>query len=244
MRLKEFGGLALAAGLGLALAAGTALAQTTPTDTAGRITVSGEGRATAAPDMATVQLGVVASDPEASAAVRAMSAQMAEVLARLEAAGVAPRDMQTSGLSVYPRWDTRGPAEGEAPRIEAFEASTELTVRLRDLEGLGELLDAVAQDGANLFRGVSFGLQEPGAHEDAARKDAVAEALRKAALYAEAAGVALGPILTIEEAGGMVQPRMMRAEADSFAAAAVPVAAGEVVLTAGVTMTFSLSPLE
>ncbi|SNS46556.1 SIMPL domain-containing protein [Tropicimonas sediminicola] len=241
MRLRGFGGQALAIGMGLALAAGSALAQASEPGPVPQITVSGEGRATAAPDMATLQLGVTASDPEAAAAVRAMSARMAEVMDRLAAAGIAPRDMQTSGLSVHPRWDNRGPSEGGAPRVEAFEASTEVTVRLRDLDGLGQLLDAVAQDGANLFHGLSFGLQEPGALQDQARNDAVADALRKAALYAEAAGVELGPILRIEESGGAVEPRMMRAEASGFADAAVPVVSGEVALNAGVTITFALS---
>lgn len=242
MRWTQLAGVALAMGIGLGMSAGAARAQGAAEWTDGRITVSGEGRATAAPDMATLQLGVVAVDAEASVAVREMSARMAEVLARLSAAGIEARDMQTSGLSVNPRWRNRGSYEEDEPRIESFEASTELTVRVRDLDGLGALLDAVAQDGANLFRGLSFGLQAPEPLQDAARRDAVADALRKAALYAEAAGVSLGPILTIAESGGNVQPRMMRAEADGFSGAAVPVAAGEVALNAGVSITFGLVP--
>ena len=172
-----------------------------------------------------------------------MSAEMARVMARLEASGIAARDIQTSALSVRPQWRRSRSADAEAPEISGFEASTQVTVRLRDLAALGPLLDAVAQDGANMIQGISFGLQDPVPHEDSARKAAVAEARRKAALYAEAAGVALGPITSIEEHGGAVAPRMMRAEADAFAGGAVPVAAGEISLSARVTLSYALSPL-
>ncbi len=237
MTLFPAAGLALVLGLSpLAAIAQQVSAEQQPA----RLTVTGEGRATAAPDMATISLGVMAADVEAALAVREMSDRMAAVLNRLTEAGIEPRDVQTSGLSVTPRWQDQPRNGGKQPVIEAFVASTQVTVRVRDLDSLGGLLDAVVQDGANTFRGLTFGLQEPQPKQDEARQAAVKEAARKAALYAEAAGVALGPILSIDENGGG-QPRMMRAEMASFAADdGMPVAAGEVGLSASVTITYSL----
>ena len=209
----------------------------------GRITVTGEGKVSAAPDMAVLTLGVTAENAQADLAMQEMREGMAAVLARLEAAGIAERDVQTSGLSLDPRWSDRRESS-EPPRIESFVASSQVTIRLRALETLGGLLDGLVEDGANDLRGLHFALQEPQPLEDDARRAAVADAMRKAALYAEAAGVALGPILSISEQGG-VQPRMMRAEMAAFAAdAGMPVAAGELEVAAVVTITYALGEVE
>ena len=228
------------AAVAMSLPAGLAAAADAP----GRLSVTGEGKVAVAPDMAIVTLGAVAEHAEAAEAMAQMSARMSAVLARLEAAGIAPRDIQTSGLSLDPRW-----AEKHNPRsmggeggIVGFVASSTATLRVRDLDALGGLLDAVVRDGANDFRGLRFGLQAPEPVRDAARQAAVAEAIRKAELYAAAAGVTLGPILSIDEHGG-AQPRMMRAEMASFAAdAGMPVAAGELEIAASVSITWALAP--
>ncbi|WP_068114609.1 SIMPL domain-containing protein [Tropicimonas marinistellae] len=231
--------LAVAIGIG----AGAALAQeNTAKEAHPTLTVSGEGRVNVAPDMAVLRLGVVASDKDASGAVREMSARMGAVLERLQSAGIAERDIQTSSLTVRPKPQRDATRNENGVDLGTFEASTEVTVRLRDLERLGSLLDAVAQDGANLFRGLSFGIQEPETVNDFARRKAVEDAMRRAAVYVDAAGVSLGPILSIEELGGPVSPRMMRAEADGFSGGSVPVAAGELSVTSAVTITYALSP--
>ncbi|MEO1733453.1 MAG: SIMPL domain-containing protein, partial [Pseudomonadota bacterium] len=125
-------------------------------------------------------------------------------------------------------------------RITGFQASNTLIVRIRDLGGLGAMMDAVLQDGANDFRGLSFGMADPGPHVDAARSDAVADAMRKAQLMAAAAGLRLGPVLSISE-GGSGQPRPMMMEmAAARASDAMPVAPGEVSLSATVSMVFAL----
>ena len=119
-----------------------------------------------------------------------------------------------------------------------------LMVRVRDLSILGEVLDAVARDGANSFEGLTFGLADPAAAGDAARRAAVADARRKAALYAEAAGVALGPLLSFAESGGAPVPQMMARAEMAMASDAVPVAPGELTLTQRVTLTYALSEPE
>lgn len=233
MKLLAVGLLALAPVLGAA----SAMADTAAPP---RLTVTGEGKVSAQPDMATISLGVVAENAEASEAVREMSDKMAAVMARLKEAGIDSRDVQTSGLAVNPRWRDHTSNPGEGPEITGFIASSQLSVRVRDLDALGGILDAVVADGANDFGGLSFGLQEPEPVQDAARRAAVEDAARKAALYAEAAGVALGTILSIDEGGG-ARPVAMRAEMAAFAAdGGMPIAAGELDITSMVTITYSL----
>ncbi len=232
-------------GIGLALAlagtAGMAAAQQAD-DAPGRLVVIGEGRVSAPPDMAVITLGAVSESPRAEEAMQQMSARMEAILARLDAAGLAARDVQTSGLSLQPRWSDYDPKRDEERSITRFVASSQVTARVRDLAGLGELLDGLVSDGANEFRGLEFDLQEPGTQVDAARRAAVADALHKAELYAEAANLTLGPILSITEAGAAPAP-MMRAEMAAFAAGnGMPVAAGEVARQASVTVTWALGP--
>lgn len=235
--MNHFHALATALTLALALPATASVAQeagTPPT-----LVVSAEGRVAAAPDMATVTLGVVAESPEAAPALQQMSQSMQDVLDSLSAAGIAETDVQTTNLSLAPRWSDR--RQNDAPaRIEGFVASTDVSVRVRDLDGLGGLLDTVSRDGANRFHGVEFGLQSPQEAQDAATRAAVAEALRKAELLVDAAGLELGPILSIRETGGGIEPRMMRGQMD-MAMASVAVASGEVDIRAGVTITWALA---
>ncbi len=201
------------------------------------ITVTGEGQAEAAPDMALITLGVVSAGATAREATRANSRAMADILAEIAGAGVAERDVQTAGFNVYPRWENR---PNEAARIAGFIAENRVTVRARDLDNLGALLDAVTSEGANRFEGLSFALQNPEAAEDAAHADAVADARRKAALYAEAAGLTLGPIQTITEGGGAAPVPIARAEMALSREAGVPVAPGELSMRARVTIVYAI----
>ena len=205
----------------------------------GVIVVTGEGRGDSVPDMATLRLGVVSEGRIAGDAIDANSAAMADVMERLTALGIEERDLQTSSFSVSPRYPRD--SSGLRNTINGYVVRNILTVRIRDLGGLGEVLDAVAEDGANSFDGLSFGLQDPGPVLDAARRDAVAEARRKAMLYAEAAGVTLGPLLSLTEAGAAPPPvPMMRAEM-AMASDFVPVAGGEVSVSASVTLTYAIA---
>lgn len=202
------------------------------------ITVTGEGSAERAPDLATVQIGVTTVGETAAEALAANSAAMAAVTDRLKAAGVADRDLQTTGLSVNPNWtgyDSSSSAEG--PRISGYTASNILTVRVRALDTLGAVLDASVSDGANTLNGLTFGLADPKPAMDDARKAAVADALAKAELLATAAGVTLGPIVSITEGGAQLDPQPMFREA---ASAAPPVAGGEVGYGATVTVVWQL----
>jgi uncharacterized protein len=227
----------------LALAIAAFLALTTPSlaaDLPRTISVSGEGSVITTPDMATINVGVETRGESAADALRANSAAMADVVAALQAAGFEARDIQTQAINLNPFWDQTRVNEQGAPLIAGYVASNMVSIRARDLTKLGEVLDQVGQAGANSFNGIQFGLVDPRPSTDEARKAAVADARAKAELYATAAGVALGPVISIAENGGFAMPLngpMMRLEA---AAESVPVAAGEMAVTAQVSVVYSL----
>jgi uncharacterized protein len=216
----------------LCLAAWPALA-------AGTITVSGRGEVSAAPDKASVMLGVTTEAEEAAVAMRENSEAMAAVMARLTELGIAARDMQTSSLSLSPRWEAPRPTES-APRVTGFVASNMLTVEVRDLGALGGVLDAALGDGANTLGGLQFGIADDAELRHEARRAAVADAAARAGVLAGAAGVTLGPIEEIVEGGGFGGP-MPRARMEMAMADSVPVAPGELTIEVTVTMTWAIA---
>ncbi|MDA7425868.1 SIMPL domain-containing protein [Thalassococcus lentus] len=235
MLLKRFFS-AMVLGLSLTVTALPLQAQETGADVP-TLRVNGQGVVTAAPDMASLTLGVTERAKTAPEAMDAVSQSVSAILTRLKAAGISGADVQTSDLSLGPIWDNR--SSGNRPEVSGFEASNRLTIRVRDLDRLGDVLGAALEDGANRMSGLRFGLTERRPLEDEARRAAVADALAKAQLYAEAAGVTLGPILSISE-GFVSRPEpgiMMAARAES-----VPVAAGETGISAQVQMVFALQP--
>lgn len=206
------------------------------------ISVTGEGRAEAVPDMASIRIGIMVEAPTAAEALAQASEAVRATLALLDDAGIAARDRQTTGLSLNPNRDYGRTGNGPA-RITGYTAQNGVTVRVRDLSMLGALLDlVVSEGGANRLDGLSFSLADPAPLRDAARRDAVADARRRAELYAEAAGVRLGPVLAISDgaAGGPVVP-LMRADMVAMSEAAVPIAEGEIELTARVQMVFAIA---
>ena len=203
------------------------------------ITVTGEGVVTAEPDMATVSLGVITNGTTAAEAMAANSVQLGAVLEQLRSSGIEDRDIQTSGLSLNPNWQQ---PQGElTSRIVGYQAMNQLTVQVRALDRLGAVLDRTIQDGANTFNGLSFGLADPAPAMNEARKRAVADAVARAKLLTGAAGLTLGPVVSISEGSGIGGPvPMFRMAAD--AASPVPVAPGQISTTAYVTMVFQLNP--
>ncbi len=228
--MRALEAVVFAAALALA-AAGPVVAGDTPTAT---INVTGEGIVDVAPDIATMTIGVTTQGTTAAEALAANSAGLAAVMARLTQAGIAAGDMQTSNLSLNPNWTGY---DSSTPTISGFVASNMLTVRVRALDTLGTVLDAAVTDGANTLNGVVFGLADPDPAMNEARKAAVADARARAELLAAAAGVPLGKIVSITEAGGMgMAMPMFRADAG-----AVPVAGGELAITAAVTVIYQIA---
>ncbi len=204
-----------------------------------QITVTGHGAVEAVPDMATITMGVVSQGKTGAQAMAGNSKDLAAMMEKLKSAGIAPRDMQTSNLSLSPRWDNRSYSNGRDPEIVGFVAQNTVTVRIRDLERLGEILDAVVQNGANSFRGLDFGLQHPRPAQDQARMRAVEDAIAKAKLLTTAAGVELGDIVSISESASG-RPNPIRMNDMAMSRSAVPVEAGEVSIGASVTIVFNI----
>src|SRR5512137_489184 len=146
--------LAAALGATAATAVGTASAQDAPSAALapGLITVTGEGEVTAAPDMADVNIGVVTDGATAAAALQANSTALATVIDGLKKDGIESRDLQTSGLSLEPRYEPM--RNNQPPKLAGYRASNTVTVRVRDLSKLGALLDKSVGSGANELRGL------------------------------------------------------------------------------------------
>ncbi|SDO42852.1 hypothetical protein SAMN05216196_105274 [Lutimaribacter pacificus] len=218
----------------LTLAPATAWAE----DAARVLTVTGTGEVARAPDMAVIRVGVVEQDKSAEVALSRASEAMTRMQAQLAGQGIEPRDIQTTQLSLNPVYENSSGTRTR--RVVGFEAMNSVLVRVRDLPSTGAVLGALVGDGANRIDGISFTLQDGEEAMDEARRRAVADARRKAELLAEAAGVGLGEVRDIREAGGgMPRPVMMERMAADVAA--VPIAEGEVSLSATVSMVYELN---
>ena len=206
-----------------------------------RISVSGTGITLAAPDMATITLGVTNHDEQASIAMQATSDAVAQIFKRLNEMGLESRDVQTRDLSLTPVWSGRGSASNVPPEITGFTVTNRVIVRVRDLENLGQIMDAVIKDGVNNFGGLSFGVQESKPLEAEARAKAVADATAKAKQLAQAAEITLGPVVSINDHGGGVRPMALMSELAMADAGGVPVAGGEISVSVNIAMEFEIS---
>lgn len=229
----------LAAALMLSMSAGSlAAAEGAPPR---QITVTGESTLNVAPELATITLGVTEEAEEAALAMQAVSDAMNAVIAELKAAGIAAADLQTRQISMHPVWSQdRSYDSGGTRKITGFQASNTLMLRVRDLDRLGPVMDAVLAAGANNFQGLSFGVEDPEAVADRIRGEAVKDAVRKAAQLAEAAGMELGPVRSISEHGGGGGPRPMMAM-EMARNDAMPVEAGELSFSHNVSVVFDMS---
>lgn len=203
-----------------------------------RLAVWGEGQARIAPDLATVHLGVTTQADSATEAMRQNASQQNAVIEALRGAGLADADIQTSGLNLSPLMDYR---DGQAPRVTGYQASNVVAIRVTELAGLGGVLDAIVEAGANEIRGIEFSRENGLDAVDEARRDAVADARRKAEILAEAAGLTLGPVLSLrDQPRGHDGPRpMMRMEA-AMDNVATPVQPGELTMQAAVEIEYAL----
>ncbi|OCW57232.1 SIMPL domain-containing protein [Hoeflea olei] len=229
-RRAAFAG-ALAAGLFASLPA--SLADEAKTPAPGVVSVTGEGVAAVAPDMAVLSLTVLREAKTAREALDANNKAMADVLGAMKEEGIAERDLQTGAFSIQPRWVYPEPKNGTQaePKIVGYTATNSLTVRVRDLSRLGAILDTSVTLGVNQGGDVMFTNDDKDTVRDAARLDAIAKAKAKAEAMVGALGVKLGRITQIAENSYSAPPMpMARAEMvqmSAKAADAVPVASGE-----------------
>lgn len=191
------------------------------------ITVQGHGEVTARPDQATVRLGVQTEAESADEALSQNNVRMQEVISATIEAGVAEDDIQTQGLRLNPVY-TRGDDDGGERTLTGFEAQNSVSITVRNLESLGELLDTTVEAGANTIEGIRFQVEDAQALRAEAREEAMNDAIDKAEQLTELAGAELGEVLTISETGVTPPPRpvALEAEAAAGAAQAVPVSPG------------------
>lgn len=201
------------------------------------ITVTAAGQVSAEPDMARITSGVLTDGATAREALTRNSEAMRKLIEGLKANGIEAKDIQTSGLRIDPRYTN--PREGEAPVISGYQVSNEVMVTARDLDKLGDVLDALVTLGANQMNGLSFEVSKAETLKDEARKEAIANALRRAKLYAAAAGAEVGEVVSISEDTVVDGPRPIPM-ARAMKAEAVPIERGTETLEARVTVTWAL----
>lgn len=217
-----------------------ALAVPAVAETPAQMTVTGEAQVTGIPDLATLSLGAEGRGQTAVEAMNATSQALEGIMARLGEAGIGDKDIQTRGLSVSEerRWDN----EKNQEIFLGYFASNIIEVRVRDMTLLSDVLGQVLTEGANRLNGLSFRMQDDAPLRAEARRMAVTDAMEKARLFAEAAGVRVGRVVSITDAATprVEGPLMKMVEPAMEAAAPVPVAIGEVTTRAEVTMVFEI----
>lgn len=197
------------------------------------VSVTGNGQVAATPDVAVVSMGVQTEATTANEALSQNNARTSDLLAAIEEAGIPATDIQTEQIRLQPRYqgpDTPissqpepAPAGGEAPELVGYTAINLIEVRVRDLDGLGELLDAAVQAGGNRIEGIRFEISDAGDLLDQARMAAWEDARHKAEHLAELSNTTLGDVLRINESSRAPQaPRSVQFEV----AAAAPIQPG------------------
>ncbi|PNS09524.1 SIMPL domain-containing protein [Solilutibacter silvestris] len=205
------------------------------------LSVSAEASSKRVPDVATMSTGVVTRGTDANVAMRENADRMAKVMAAIKSAGVAERDIQTSGVNLNPNYVY---AQNQPPKINGYEARNTVSVKVRDISKLGKVMDSLVAAGANDLNGPSFEVDKPDEAYDEARRSALEKARARAEMYAKALGLRVRRIVSIDE-GGSSFPRpmpMMRTMAMSAAApkADTEVSPGETSLSAHLNVVFEL----
>jgi len=204
------------------------------------LNLAAQGEVRVQPDMATITIGVQTDGKTAAEAMEKNAAQMNGVIAALRRAGIGEREIQTSGLNLNPQYVYQ---ESQPPRLNGYQASNQVSVRVLELGRLGPAIDSVVASGANQINGISFGLRDPSVAENQARRDAVRALEAKTALYAGATGHRVGRLVTLSEGGGYSPPPpmpMAMARVADFAEKGTPTSGGELAVRIDVTALYEL----
>jgi len=205
-----------------------------------QLTITADAQASQMPDIAWLSTGVVTQAADANTALRANAREMDQVMDVLKSAGIAERDIQTSGIGLSPQY--RHP-RNDTPAIIGYQARNTVSIRVREITRLGAVLDALVASGANQMDGPHFSIDNPEPVYDRARLAALAQARQRAALYAQALGMKVRRIVSISEGGhaSLMGSRMeMAARVMSDAGPPTSVAPGETSVSARVSVVFEL----
>lgn len=242
--MRILSGLALPLSVALSMTALPAMAQDhCAMNDQTTLNISADSELKSAPDIATISAGVVTLNLKAEQSLKENSTQMNAIFEALKVAGIADKDMQTSGITLNPQYVYE---QNKSPKITGYQANNNLTIVIRDLKKIGTVLDTLVGKGANQINGPSFTIENPDELLNKARKQAVAKARERAELYAEAAGMKVKRIISMSEStsSGPMPPypmmRKMEMMVASDAGAPTPVAAGQVNLSANVNIVYEL----
>ncbi|BAL73584.1 SIMPL domain-containing protein [Bradyrhizobium cosmicum] len=228
--------VALVTSLAAVLAITSLTAPARADDFPSAISVSGEATVSVAPDLAQIDAGVANDAKTAKEASDANNAAMGKVLLALKGAGIAEKDYQTSRLSLQPQYG-QNKSTGASP-VVGFRASNRVTVKIRDVTKVAGIIDTLVGAGANDIGNISFEVTQASKLLDDAREQAVADARRKAEIYAKATGVTLGAPLSVSEGGAPVPLFKARMATPQMAPAAV--APGEETLSVTVNVSWAI----
>jgi uncharacterized protein len=229
----------LVSGIGVTTAPHMAIAQEMKMPR--KISINGHGEISVVPNLASVSIGVTSNGKTANEALAQNTKAMQQVFAALKTAGIADTDIQTSNFSVNPRLIYPQDGSNKPPVVDGYDVNNQVTVIVRKLDMLGGLLDQMVSAGSNQINGVSFSVDNADKILDSARTQAVADARRKAEIYAQAAGVKLGRIISISEGGAYQPPPVVFARAKAaMDQAAAPMAQGEQSLSMDVSLVWEL----
>lgn len=212
----------------------------TSTDGNAGIVVSGQGTASAKPDIAVASIGVEITAPNLSDATSQNTTKMNAVLDKIKSLGVADKDIQTVNYSVTPIQAQNRPDSNTPPAITGYRVSNQVRVTIRKIDDLGKVLDQAIAAGANRVYGVSFSVDDPSTFQQQARAAAIKDAQDKAGQLAKNAGLQLGPVLSISEGSSGPRPMLAAADAYNMAEAAVPIQTGELQIAVTVQMRFGI----
>jgi len=205
------------------------------------MSLTGTGTVYATPDKAIVSIGVYSEAKTAADALAQNNEAMQGVVDLLKAQGLEPRDIQTAQFSVQPRFTYPNNDRNQPAQLVGYTVTNEVRATVRDLSTIGTLLDQAVRVGSNRINDIRFAVSETDPLEDEARRLAVKDVMARAALYAEAAGIELGPIQSISEGGGYQPQPRYRAQFEAAAAdSSVPIEAGEQSIEMQVTITWEI----
>jgi len=201
------------------------------------VTVSGSGQVSGQPDVAVITLGVQTEAEEARVALSQNSQQMQALIDVLKKADIAAEDIQTQAVRLQPRYEEQQPGK-VAHELVGYVATNTVEVQVRDLDTLGELLDAAVQAGGNRIEGIRFEISESSQLLDQAREAAWNDAEHKAEQLVNLAGAELGEVLTINESSR--RPRPIVQESPAARAASVPIEPGTQAIEVDLEVTWFL----
>ena len=208
------------------------------TEAPNAISVGGMGKVFVKPELANMSIGVESRAKTAGEASDQNKRDMNQVMSSLKAMGIKDEDIQTIDYSIYPDYRYK---ENEGEKIVGYVARNMVQVKVKDLDKIGDILDAATGAGANVIHGIGFTVEDPSQYKDEARELAVADAKSKAERLAKSAGVRLGDILSLREEWYEAEEYYMYEEMAAFEGkGGVPISSGQLMIMVNVQMQYEI----